>query len=44
MIRRQFAATLLLFALLAPYAAFGQQPGAQQPAPDPNAQASYDKH
>jgi carboxypeptidase Q len=35
MIRRQFAATLLLFALLAPYAAFGQQPGAQQPAPDP---------
>ena len=36
MIRRQFAATLLLFALLVPYAAFGQQPGAQQPAPDPN--------
>ena len=36
MIRRQFAATLLLFALLAPYAAFAQQPGAQQPAPDPN--------
>ena len=36
MIRRQFAATLLLLALLAPYAAFGQQPGAQQPAPDPN--------
>jgi hypothetical protein len=36
MIRRQFAATLLLFALLAPYAAFGQQPGAQQPAADPN--------
>jgi carboxypeptidase Q len=36
MIRRQFAAALLLFALLAPYAAFGQQPGAQQPAPDPN--------
>ena len=37
MIRRQFAATFLLFALLVPYAAFGQQPGgAQQPAPDPN--------
>ena len=36
MIRRQFAATLLFFALLVPYAAFGQQPGAQQPAPDPN--------
>src|SRR6476660_9282550 len=37
MIRRQFAATLLLFALLVPYAAFCQQPGgAQQPAPDPN--------
>src|SRR5712691_10499452 len=37
MIRRQFAATLLLFALFVPYAAFGQQPGAQQqPAPDPN--------
>jgi carboxypeptidase Q len=37
MIRRQFAATLLLFALLVPYAAFGQQPGGQQqPAPDPN--------
>jgi carboxypeptidase Q len=36
MIRRQFAATLLLLALLAPYAAFGQQPGAQQPAADPN--------
>ncbi len=35
MIRRQFAAALLLFALLVPYAAFGQQPGAQQPA-DPN--------
>ncbi len=35
MIRRQFAATLLLFALLVPYAAFGQQPGAQQPV-DPN--------
>lgn len=36
MIRRQFAATLLLLALIAPYAAFGQQPGPQQPAPDPN--------
>jgi carboxypeptidase Q len=36
MIRRQFAATLLLFALLAPFAAFGQQPGAQPPAPDPS--------
>jgi len=36
MIRRQFAATLLLFALLIPYAAFGQQPGGQQPAADPN--------
>ena len=35
MIRRQFAATLLLFALLVPYAAFGQQPGAPPPA-DPN--------
>jgi hypothetical protein len=36
MIRRQFAATLLLLALLTPYAAFSQQPGAQQPAADPN--------
>jgi carboxypeptidase Q len=37
MIRRQFAATLLLLALLAPYAAFGQQPGGgQPPAADPN--------
>jgi hypothetical protein len=36
MIRRQFAATLLLLTLLAPYAAFGQQPGGQQPAADPN--------
>jgi carboxypeptidase Q len=36
MIRREFAATLLLFALLVPYAAFGQQPGPQQPASDPN--------
>jgi carboxypeptidase Q len=33
MIRRQFAATLLLFVLVVPYAAFGQQP--QQPAEDP---------
>src|SRR5437667_5282633 len=37
MFRRQFAAALLLFALLVPYAAFGQQPqGPPQPAPDPN--------
>ena len=37
MIRRQLAATLLFVALLVPYAAFGQQPGAQQPPPpDPN--------
>src|SRR5947209_6979229 len=37
MFRRQFAALILLFTLLAPYAAFGQGPGApQQPAPDPN--------
>ncbi len=37
MIRRQFAATLLLFTLVVPYAAFGQGPGGpQQPAPDPN--------
>jgi len=37
MIRRQFAAALLLFTLLVPYVAFGQQPqGQQQPAPDPN--------
>src|SRR6266849_5509738 len=35
MIRRQLAATLLLFTLLIPYAAFGQQPG-PQPAVDPN--------
>ena len=34
MFRRQFAALVLLFALVAPYAAFGQQP--QQPASDPN--------
>jgi carboxypeptidase Q len=37
MIRRQLPATLLFLALLVPYAAFGQQPGAAtQPAPDPN--------
>lgn len=38
MIRRQFAATLLLFTLVVPYAAFGQGPAGaqQQPAPDPN--------
>src|SRR5258706_4558471 len=36
MIRRQFAATLLLLALLAPYAAFGRQRGPPQPAADPN--------
>ncbi|HVS21178.1 MAG TPA: hypothetical protein VHD88_04980, partial [Pyrinomonadaceae bacterium] len=37
MIRRQLAATLLLLALIVPYVAFGQQPGApQQPAADPN--------
>ena len=37
MIRRQFAATLLLFALLVPYAAFGQQAGGPpQPPADPN--------
>src|SRR5438105_2054304 len=36
MIRRQFAATLLLITLVVPYAAFGQQPGPQQPPPDPN--------
>ena len=35
MIRRQFAAFLLLFALLVPTIALGQQP-AQQPALDPN--------
>ena len=33
MIRRQFAALLLLFTLVVPYAAFAQQP--QQPAEDP---------
>ena len=36
MIRRRFAAALLLIALLVPYAAFAQQPGAQTPAVDPN--------
>ena len=37
MIRRQFAAALLLFSLVVPYAAFGQGPGGpQQPPPDPN--------
>jgi carboxypeptidase Q len=38
MIRRQIAATILLLALLVPYAAFGQQPqgGPQAPALDPN--------
>ncbi len=36
MIRRQFAATLLLLALLVPYAAFGQQPSVQVALPDPN--------
>lgn len=37
MIRRQFAAVLLLFALVVPYAAFGQQQqGQQQAAIDPN--------
>jgi hypothetical protein len=37
MIRRQFAVVLLLFTLLVPYVAFGQQPqGQQQAAVDPN--------
>ena len=37
MIRRQFAALLLLFTLIVPYVAFAQQPqGQQQPALDPN--------
>lgn len=36
MIRRQFAATLLLFALLVPYAAFGQQPSVQVQQPASN--------
>ena len=33
MLRRQFAAAVLLFTLIVPYVAFGQQP--QQPAEDP---------
>jgi carboxypeptidase Q len=37
MIRRQFAALLLLFTLIVPFTAFAQQPqGPQQPALDPN--------
>jgi hypothetical protein len=36
MIRRQFAVFVLLFALVAPYAALAQQPVNQQPALDPN--------
>ncbi len=36
MIRRQFAALLLLFTLIVPFAAYGQQQGQQQPAVDPN--------
>ncbi len=36
MIRRRIAATLLLLALVVPYAAFAQQPAAQTPAVDPN--------
>src|SRR5262247_3873448 len=37
MIRRQFAALLLLFTLIVPYVTFAQQPqGQQQPALDPN--------
>ena len=37
MIRRQFAVLVLLFALVAPYAALAQQqPANQQPALDPN--------
>src|SRR5215813_538419 len=37
MIRRQFAALLLLFTLTVPYVTFAQQPGGQQqPALDPN--------
>src|SRR6266404_5303672 len=35
MMRRRIAATVLLFALLVPYAVFCQQPGPQQPAADP---------
>lgn len=36
MIRRRLAASLLLLALLVPYAALAQQPGAQTPAADPS--------
>jgi len=36
MIRRRLAASLLLLALLVPYTALAQQPGAQTPAADPN--------
>jgi hypothetical protein len=36
MFRRQFAALVLLFALLVPYAALAQQPQPQQPTLDPN--------
>ncbi|HEY3102583.1 MAG TPA: M20/M25/M40 family metallo-hydrolase [Pyrinomonadaceae bacterium] len=36
MIRRQFAALVLLFALLVPYVALAQQPQPQQPQLDPN--------
>ncbi|HEY8205052.1 MAG TPA: M20/M25/M40 family metallo-hydrolase [Pyrinomonadaceae bacterium] len=36
MFRRQFAALVLLFALLVPYAALAQQPQPQQPQLDPN--------
>jgi len=36
MIRRRIAATLLLLALVVPYAAFAQQPAAQTQAVDPN--------
>ena len=44
MIRRQFAAALLLVALLMPYAAFAQQPqGTQTPAPDQNDPQNHTK-
>jgi carboxypeptidase Q len=36
MIKRQISAAILLVALLVPYAAFSQQGGPPQPAPDPN--------
>jgi carboxypeptidase Q len=36
MIRRQFAALVLLLALVSPFAALAQQPANQQPALDPN--------